>query len=79
MFIFCITKNTKIIFYRKFVTKDRKIRMEETKVITLKINKELSQLLDKAKKDYCINVSSLIRKLLIKELSNKQKYKGGNN
>lgn len=53
--------------------------MEETKVITLKINKELSQLLDKAKKDYCINVSSLIRKLLIKELSNKHKYNGGKN
>ena len=52
--------------------------MESTKLITVNVDEELSHLLENIKKDYCINLSGLVRKLLIDELSNTNKYNGGN-
>lgn len=49
--------------------------MEKNKLITVKVDEELSQLLDNITKDYHINLSSLIRKLLIDELSDTTKYR----
>ena len=51
--------------------------MNNSKVITIKIDKELGLLLDKVKKDYCVNISALARKALIKELESSGKYNGG--
>ena len=50
--------------------------MKSNKLITIVVDEELSLLLEKVKKDYCINVSGLARKLLIEELSDSSKYKG---
>lgn len=52
--------------------------MEKIKLITIKIDKELGLLLDKVKKDYCVNISALARKALIKEILSSGKYIGGN-
>ena len=51
--------------------------MNNSKVITIKIDQELGLLLEKVKKDYCVNVSALARKALIKELESSGKYNGG--
>lgn len=51
--------------------------MNNSKVITIKIDKELGLLLEKVKKDYCVNISALARKALIKELESSGKYNGG--
>ena len=53
--------------------------MNNSKVITIKIDQELGLLLEKVKKDYCVNVSALARKALIKELESSGKYNGGSN
>lgn len=53
--------------------------MNNSKVITIKIDKELGHLLEKVKNDYCVNVSALARKALIKELESSGKYNGGSN
>lgn len=47
----------------------------ETKLITVKVDEELNHLLEEIKKDYSINLSNLVRKLLIEELSNTSKYR----
>lgn len=49
--------------------------MNKNKIITIKIDEELSLLLDEIKKDYSINLSNLVRKLLMKEFSNTNKYR----
>mgnify|MGYP000074314226 CR=1 FL=1 len=51
--------------------------MNNSKVITIKIDQELGLLLDKVKKDYCVNISALARKALIKELESSGKYNRG--
>ena len=51
--------------------------MNISKFITIKIDDELSLLIEEVKKDYCINVSALARKALIKELCGSGKYIGG--
>ena len=53
--------------------------MKISKFITIKIDDELSLLIEEVKKDYCINVSGLARMLLIKELRDSGKYKLGGN
>ena len=53
--------------------------MNNSKVITIKIDQELGLHLEKVKKDYCVNVSALARKALIKELESSGKYNGGSN
>ena len=50
---------------------------ENSRIITIKVDKELSLLLDRVKKDYCVNISALARKALIEELSSSGKYTGG--
>ena len=47
---------------------------KNSKIITIKIDKELSLLLEKVKKDYCVNISALARKALIEELVSSGKY-----
>ena len=49
----------------------------KNKIIASVVDDELSLLLEKVKKDYCINISGLARKLLIEELRNSGKYIGG--
>ena len=51
--------------------------MNNSKVITIKIDQELGLLLDKVKNDYCVNISAFARKALIKELESSGKYNGG--
>lgn len=51
--------------------------MNNSKVITIKIDQELGLLLEKIKKDYCVNISALARKALIEELRSSGKYYGG--
>jgi post-segregation antitoxin (ccd killing protein) len=48
------------------------------KLITLTIDDELNQLLKRVKRDYCINLSALVRKLLLDELNNTHKYRREN-
>lgn len=49
--------------------------MNSTRLITVKIDKPLKQLMEYVLKDYQINLSSLIRRLLQEEFSNTQKYR----
>ena len=51
--------------------------MKSNKIIAIVVDDELSLLIEKVKKDYCINISGLVRKLLIEELRNSGKYIGG--
>ena len=51
--------------------------MKNSKVITIKIDQELGHLLEKVKRDYCVNISALARKALVKELQSSGKYIGG--
>ena len=51
--------------------------MNNNQIITIKVNKELGLLLEKAKKDHCINISALVRKALIREIGSSDKYNGG--
>lgn len=53
--------------------------MKVSKLITIVVDGELGLLIEKVKKDYCINVSSLARKVLIEELRDSGKYKLGGN
>ena len=50
---------------------------ENSRIITIKVDKELGLLLEKVKKDYCVNISALARKALIKELDGSGKYNRG--
>ena len=51
--------------------------MNNSKVITIKIDQELGLLLEKVKKDYCVNISALAREALIEALRSSGKYYGG--
>ena len=51
--------------------------MKNSRIITIKIDKELGLLLEKVKKDYCVNISALARKALVKELQSSGKYSNG--
>jgi hypothetical protein len=53
--------------------------MKSNKIIAIVVDDELGLLIEKVKKDYCINVSGLARMLLIKELRDSGKYKLGGN
>ena len=52
--------------------------MKSNKIIAIVIDDELGLLIEKVKKEYCSNISGLARKLLIQELRDSGKYKGGN-
>ena len=57
---------------------NNEVYMKSNKIIAIVIDDELGLLIEKVKKDYCINISGLARKLLIQELRDSGKYKGGN-
>lgn len=49
--------------------------MQNSKLITVKIDEELNALIESVSKEYSINLSSLIRRLLLNELNNTNKYR----
>lgn len=53
--------------------------MKNNKIITIRVDEELGLLLEKIKKDYCINISALARKALIEEVDSSGKFKGESN
>lgn len=52
--------------------------MKKKQLITVKVNEELGLLLDKVRKDYSINVSNLVRRLLLNELKSDKYIKEEN-
>jgi len=53
--------------------------VKNNKIITIRVDEELGLLLEKIKKDYCINISALARKALIEEVDSSGKFKGESN